>query len=188
MAAMEQKPIQPKEGMGAGAGSAAGAKTGGAGPKWSQWVWVLIALLVIGGFVYFLGKQEAKAPEESMEEEVMEGETDRTHAGPSLMWEFNPAGGNQLSGAPDVQVMLVVDGETHDLGTYPGSCMIVDGSGAWLLQEGEVTGVICWWNKKGTELGVFYQNGRYVVKKGAIEEGSGTVPSMRGNYEEMFTI
>jgi hypothetical protein len=166
-----------------------GAPTDGKGKGRSQWLWVIIVLLIIAGAVYFLGKGDAKAPapEPEGENSALQSENERK-TGPSLSWEFAPAGGDPETGAPMTKVMLVVDGESRDLGVHDGHCMIVDGAGAWTLSEGEITGVICYFAGAGTELGVFYDAGTYVVKQGVVEEGTAEEPGIRGEYEALFTI
>lgn len=160
------------------------------GGKGKQWAWLLVALVIIVGLIYFLGKGEsAHAPADGAALEEESGAMEKTSVGPSLSWEFAPAGGDSATGAPLTKVMLVVNGESRDLGTATGSCSIVDGSGTtWSLMEGEITGTICYFAGAGEEYGVFYDAGAYVVKKGSVEEGSAEVAGSRGGYEALFTI
>lgn len=172
MPGMEQKPNDAKK-----------------GGKMTQWFWILIVLLIVGGIAYLVGMKadKAKAPAPEVPEALMDSA--EVKRGPSLSWEFAPAGGDPATGAPLTKVTLVADGEARELGTATGSCSIVDGSGtSWSLSEGEVTGVICYFAGGGEEFGVFYDAGAYVVKKGVIEEGSAEEPGLRGQYEALFTI
>ena len=177
----------PTKPVGGGGGDKGGKKVD-KGATWQKWVWILVALLIVGGVVYFMGKNkaEAPAPEGVATEEAMLGAGDTR--GPSLLWEFASAGGDPNKGAPLTKVMLVINGETRDLGTAQGNCMIVDGSGTSALVEGEITSVVCSFGGAGTEYGVFYDAGTYVVKKGVIEEGTAEEPGMRGEFEALFTI
>ncbi|MGB4076260.1 MAG: hypothetical protein WBK28_00965 [Minisyncoccia bacterium] len=159
--------------------------TGGA--KWKQWFSLFVVLVLLGGGVYLFG-QSAKAPsrEEAGDTTLSTGATKKV--GPSLSWEFAPAGTDAATGAPETKVMLMVNGKLNELGIATGSCSILDGSGGWPLADGEVTGVICYFAGAGEEYGVFHEVGEYVVKKGVVEEGSSEEPGLRGEYNTLFTI
>ena len=108
----------------------------------------------------------------------------------SFEWTFAVVGGNPTSGADKTEVTLTHDGVVKVIGTYEGGCSVLGGEGAsgWPLAEGEVTAVICYWAGAGDEVGVFYENGVYVVKHGALEEGTAEEAGTRGGYETLFTI
>lgn len=165
-------------------------KGGATGKKAVQWFWILIVLLVVGGIVFMFAKKVGQEkPVPTAEQEHLQEKGAASSRGPSLSWEFAPAGGDPATGAPLTTVMLVVDGEVRELGTATGACSIVDGSSStWALAEGEITGVVCYFAGAGEEYGVFYDAGAYVVKKGVVEEGSAETPGFRGNYEALFTI
>lgn len=159
------------------------------GPKDKKnrsWMWVVLALIVLGALGYLLTNQKANAPlqeeNEEREESVIE-----TGDRPSFLWEFFPAGEDAQTGASRTQVSLSVNGEARDVGTFDGSCLVLNGS-AWELAENELTGVICWFAGGGDEVGVFYENGEYVVKQGVLEEGMEGEQGLRGNYEVLFTL
>ncbi len=156
--------------------------------KANKWLVPLIVVLVLGGIGYLLLNQSAKAP--SASEEALEGENaaeEQVGEKPSFLWEFAPAGGDGETGAPRTAVTLSVNGEARDIGTFDGSCLVINGS-SWELAPNELTGVICWFAGGGDEVGVFYENGQYVVKQGVLEEGAEGESGMRGNYETLFTL
>lgn len=152
---------------------------------WKQWgiLALVVALIAIGG--YMLGNGTAKAPSEAEEEDaaagaLQEGVESERYA---FSWEFAPAGGDGTTGAPFTKVALVTSGIAKELGTFTGSCSIVGVTDAWPLQTNQLTGTICSWDGEGVELGVFLENGAYVLKKGTLTEGAEGEGSVRGNYE-----
>lgn len=150
-----------------------------------SWWWVLGFLAIVGLISFFVGiKSESPQTENK---EVSDEATSQTN-NPKFEWEFSPAGGDPVTGAFKTSVVLLVEGEQHELGMYSGSCSVLGGDFSWERAPGEVTGVICYFAGAGDELGVFYENGDYVVKKGVIEEGSEETPSFRGNYETLFAL
>lgn len=108
---------------------------------------------------------------------------------PAFSWSFKDAGTDEASGVPHTEVTLVMNGTEYPAGTYEGSCSEIAGaSSSWELVAGEQTGVICWWAGGGTELGVFEENGRLVIKKGFLDEGGAETPGLRGNFELLFEL
>lgn len=161
-----------------------------------SWWWVLGAVVVIGLIAVFIN-MKGTSPEPK-DEGLLEAAAGTVSVKPSLEWEFAPAGGDPETGAYKTSVALFVDGERRELGVYTGSCSVLGGEESLRsLVEGEVTGVICWFAGGGDELGVFYENNAYVVKKGVIEEGplvrdpdalTAEEPGLRGRFETLFTI
>lgn len=79
---------------------------------------------------------------------------------------------------PQTQVTLVTAGEAHTIGTYDGSCAVMEGD----YLEHEVSKVICWFAGGGHEIGVFEEPGQVVVRVGEVDEGASGVPGFRGNF------
>ena len=102
-------------------------------------------------------------------------------------WTFTSAGEDEASGAPLTRVTLQAGDKTHEIGTYQGSCSEIKAS-SWGLVQDEQEGVICWWAGGGTELGVFQENGKLVVKKGAIEEGTAEGGGFRGDFKTLLEL
>lgn len=163
------------------------------GKKSSTWIYVLIGLVILGGLWYLLTqKPEGTALTGTESEEEQREDEENTNGGstlrsPSFLWEFSPAGGDSATGASRTEVTLSVNGDARTVGTFDGSCLVINGS-SWQLAENELTGVICWFGGAGDEIGVFYENGTYVVKQGVLEEGIEGESGMRGGYETLFTL
>lgn len=103
----------------------------------------------------------------------------------SIRWAFDPAGTE--GDMPLTAVSVIAEGRTYDAGTYAGNCFEIAGSG-WELLPGERSGAICWWAGGGTELGVFFENGELVVKRGVLEEGSGEIEAVRGDFSTVLVL
>lgn len=153
------------------------------------WWWVLGVIIVVG--VVVAGFQVGGNFGKPSVDVGLEGaavmsqqEAEVTH---SYSWEFAIVGGNAATGADQTQVTLTHDGEARDLGVYDGQCAIIDDT-RWTLMPGEITGVACTWAGKGQELGVFLENGSYVVKQAALPEGTTENPAPRGTFVTLFAL
>lgn len=89
---------------------------------------------------------------------------------------------------PNTGISLSVGDKTYPIGTFSGSCSEIGAQNSWSLYEGEKTGVVCMWGGGGFEFGVFEENGRFVVKRGDLDEGSAEVSSVRGNFQTILTL
>lgn len=147
---------------------------------------VVLALAAAGG--YWLYKDKSNEPlvikQEASSENKQESPQD-------LRWIFEDSGENQPSGAPLTKLSLEAGSKIYDLGTHEGSCSEIAGS-SWELLEGEVYGVICWWAGGGTEIGIFKEGEKLVVKKGVIrvgrEEGTVEDGGFRGEFKTLLEI
>ena len=154
-----------------------------------QWVGAGIVALALVGLGYFIVTNRAQAPAASTENDEAMLEAEGEEATHTFQWSFAIVGGNPTTGADKSQVTLTHNGESKVVGTYEGHCSVVgEPTTAWPLVANELTGVICYWAGAGDEVGIFYENGNYVVKHGTLEEGSAEVEGSRGNYETLFTI
>jgi hypothetical protein len=75
--------------------------------------------------------------------------------------------------------------KNYNVGVFDGSCAEVPFSE---LLKDEVDGVFCWWAGGGIELGVFNEGGKFVMKKGKVEEGTAEGNGFRGDFEVMFDV
>lgn len=137
----------------------------------------ILCLVGVGLFVFFA---RDTTPSSMPSDSSSEGP-------PEISWHFNDLGSDEMTYALNTEVMLEVDGKDYKLGTYTGSCFVIEES-AWELLENEITGVICWWAGGGKEIGVFKENGRSVVKIGDIEESTEETGGFRGNFRSLFEI
>ena len=83
------------------------------------------------------------------------------------------------------EVELVVAGVAVPIGTYAGSCNLIDGDIAKLL-PGEVSGVICTKSGDGQEIGVFSEGGKLVLKQGVVHKYDSGVS--RASFVELKKI
>lgn len=148
------------------------------------WWWVLgVVVIGVGGYFAFSMTKDV-APAASQEEVTQQPEAT---SDTSIRWSFGIMSEDSASGAPMREVSVAYKGQTHVIGTYQGSCSVVEDS-SWPLLENELTGVICWWAGGGTEVGVFYDNGKRVVKVGSLEEGTAEEAGFRGDFKQTLTL
>jgi hypothetical protein len=165
-------------------------------------LWAIIAVLAVALVVavFFLYPHPAAAPQAvscTMEAKMCPDGTAVGRTGPqcefaacptpTFAWTFKDMGTDGGSGAPKTEVSLAMNGKVFPLGTYDGSCAEINGS-SWKPVSGETTGVICWFAGGGTELGVFEENGKLVVKKGALDEGDAETAGTRGNFQLLLSL
>lgn len=140
---------------------------------------ILVALAIVGVQAY---KNEKSKPIIIKQE----GRSNQP-APPQLKWIFTSAGEDAASGAPFTKVTLQAGDKTHELGVYQGSCSEIKDS-SWGLLENEQEGAICWWAGGGTEIGIFKEGEKLIVKKGAIEEGTAEGGGFRGNFKTLVEL
>jgi hypothetical protein len=156
---------------------------------------IAVLLIVIAGGAYYWYTQKGGAAM------MQANETAGTQTGaetvtPSqdsigkhaVTWKFEKVSEAKDDGSPQkTKVTVTWDGKSHDAGTYEGSCAEIDGSNG-TLQEGEVSGALCWFAGAGDEIGVFAENGGFVLKHGEQQEPSGEGAGFRGNFKALLTL
>lgn len=105
----------------------------------------------------------------------------RPPAPPKYSWEFLQIE-EQADGIPRVSVQFWAGNKPRTVGTFEGSC---SASREDLLPN-ELEKVVCWYAGGGTEIGLFREGERFVVKRGDLDEGSAEVAGLRGNFEALF--
>jgi len=103
-----------------------------------------------------------------------------------VAWKFKDKG-ESTTGAPRTEVTLATNGKSYVVGTYDGSCAVVDGQ-SWKLLSNERSGVICWFAGGGVEIGVFEEGGGFVVKQGSLDEGDAENAGLRGGFKALFNL
>jgi len=107
-----------------------------------------------------------------------------------IAWKFTDKGSDQ-NGTPHTAVTAAIDNASYEIGTYPGSCREINGGGidGKGLLEGEVSGAQCWFAGGGDEVGIFVENGIFVIKHGELGEPqpSDNVAAFRGNFQTIAT-
>lgn len=106
---------------------------------------------------------------------------------PVVTWQFTSDKVDKKSGAPQTKVAFTMRGVSHDVGTEIGTCSDI-ASSSWQLLPNEKAGAICWFAGGGTEIGIFEEQNKLVVKKGQLDEGTAEEPGIRGDFKELFTI
>jgi len=166
--------------------------------------WILFSAVVLsglmGGWFFFADSPlEPLAPREACTEEAKIC-PDGTAVGrvapqcefascpaPVYNWIVSDTGLKSKSGAPLISVSLSLNGKEHRAGTYEGSCGEI-GDSNWPLFEGEQAGAACWFQRSGIELGVFEEEGRLVLKKARLTEGSTDAEIVRGTFETILEL
>ncbi len=93
----------------------------------------------------------------------------------AYQWRFVEWGTGER---PQTQVTLLEGGKSHTIGTYDGSCAVMDDD----YLEYEVSKVVCWFAGGGHEVGVFEEPGQVVVRVGEVDEGASGIQGFRGNF------
>jgi hypothetical protein len=84
-----------------------------------------------------------------------------------LQWKITDTTASSGTTTPQNEVALVVASVPVPIGTYAGSCNLVDGDTAKLLAN-EVSGVICTLHGDGQEIAIFSEGGKLVLKQGVV--------------------
>jgi hypothetical protein len=93
----------------------------------------------------------------------------------AYQWRFVEWGTDEN---PQTQVALVAGAKSYTIGTYDGSCAVMEGD----YLEYERSKVVCWFAGGGHEIGVFEEPGQVVVRVGDVDEGASGIPGFRGNF------
>lgn len=145
---------------------------------------IVLLIIIVGALVIYRPNLVTSIPGLS--------ETTTSQA-PTFMWKFADAGESTTTGATMTAVTLVTGARSYDAGSYLGTCtQIIPKSApdapAYLPQE--VSGIQCWFAGSGDEVGVFENNGTYIVKHGDLSEpdDSATSTAGRGSFTELTNI
>ena len=138
--------------------------------------WAVITIVVLGAVGYYWYQNNTSQLPTAMD-------TMPT----SYSWFFEGDGVNEDNQAPITAVTLTAGERSIDAGRYEGSCFVIETSD-WQLQAGEKSGVICWFAGGGSEIGVFEENGKIIVKVGDIDEGDAETPGFRGNFKTILEL
>jgi hypothetical protein len=138
---------------------------------------IIIILLIAGYFMLRADKRiQAPAPEVA----VTPAPSERTFA-----WRFTTTEESADGLPPRTDVALITNDETYDFGGFPGSCAEIAPEN---LLPGEVEGILCWWAGAGDEIGVFLEEGRYIVRRGFQEEPTAETEGYRGSFNDLVVL
>ncbi|MFA5876760.1 MAG: hypothetical protein WC880_00140 [Candidatus Paceibacterota bacterium] len=101
---------------------------------------------------------------------------------PVYNWIVSDSGSKNSSGAPLMNVAVSLNRKEYFVGAYAGACAEI-GVPEWPLFEGEKAGIACWFETTGTEIGVFDEQGRLVLKKALLSVGADGSSITRGAFE-----
>lgn len=96
-----------------------------------------------------------------------------------ITWSFSTEEAEGMN-PPQTEVTIKLPDESIVVGTYDGSCSQIAQE---QLLANELSGVLCWYAAGGTEIGVFQENGKTILKNGSVDEGSAEMEGFRGNFE-----
>lgn len=148
-------------------------------------VLILLAAGAVGFWAYDSGRMTAPA-EQTAQPVVPPAATPAAPpAAPGkLTWTFTAVAtaGDPMSGPKTVVTLTAENGGKKYEAVHAGNCSVIETS-AWRLLANEKTGVICWEPGGGTEIGIFEENGKLVVKTGSIEESTDETDGFRGNFK-----
>ncbi len=124
--------------------------------KWPVIAAVAIVIILAGWFAYYSFHTQP------LVDQTLRGQ---------FVWNFEivPAAGAQ---ATTTVVVLRIAGVDLPAGAYPGECNEINGNSVAYL-SGELSGVICRSGANGTEIGVFKDSDKLVLKRGAITTEGG---------------
>ncbi len=134
---------------------------------------VVVALVIAAGAWWYFMMGGSAAPAAS---------APATVTAQDVSWQYADMG-EDATGIPQTQVSVTISGKTSVVGTYQGSCSNVS-----TLADGEVSGTLCWYAGGGKEIGVFNEDGTFVVKVGDQDEGTAETPGVRGDFKTLFEI
>ncbi|MBC7836441.1 hypothetical protein H7X87_01540 [Acetobacteraceae bacterium] len=140
--------------------------TSGLGRSWSSYRTGIIALilLVLAGGAWYLSHNLRNAQSSVLQEQ--------------FSWTLTAA--TSTTGTQTAVVLRIADVDVP-VGTYRGTCTVVDGV-TWKLIEGELAAVICQKETGGTEIGVFSDSsGTLTLQEGNVV-GTDPATAERGDF------
>ncbi|MES2134859.1 MAG: hypothetical protein V4449_01280 [Patescibacteria group bacterium] len=164
---------------------------------WSFFV-LAVSMCAIGAWIFFESPHSPASQVASCTEEakicpdgraVMRGGPACEFApclAPVYNWIVSDTETKSRSGAPLINVALSLNGKEYQAGTYEGACAEI-GDAEWPLLIGEEAGAACWFGATGIELGVFEEQGRLVLKRAVLKEGTNS-EIVRDNFETLMKL
>lgn len=141
-----------------------------------------MVLAILGGAAYYYveNKQAVGTP---VGGEAAMGDR---RAMPDVEWDFKDNGYDESKFANTTTVTLTVDGTSHDVGTYLGSCSELSESER---PEGAIAASLCWFAGVGDEIGLYInETDQLVVQKREIGEPTAESPEFRGSLETVIRL
>ena len=167
-----------------------------------QWAFfsLIVCIGIFGAWFFFVRTPEVVVPHATScteEAKICPDGSTVVRAGPACEfamcavpvynWIVSDSGSRSHSGAPLINVSLSLNGKEYSIGTYEGACAEI-GVPEWPLLGGEKAGIACWFENAGTEIGVFEEQGRLVLKKAPLAVGADGSSITRGAFEMIRRI
>lgn len=101
----------------------------------------------------------------------------------SVRWNFHKERGGSAFGTA---ISLEMNGRNYEAGAYTGECLEKRN----YFLPGEIPPyVLCWEGDIATEIGVFKEGDKYILKKGIWEKGEDEAhPAFRGNFNILLEL
>lgn len=143
---------------------------------------IILLLALIGGAAYYYMEHRPEVNPSGMEET---SEADRRMM-PAVEWSFRDNGYDESKSADTTTVTLTVDGTSHEVGTYLGSCAEVAESER---PDGAISAALCWFAGAGDEIGLYIGAAdELVVQKREIQEPTAESAEYRGALETVIRL
>ena len=142
----------------------------------------LAAITVLLAAGYFMLKVDKRIQAPTRPEASVSDPANQTR---TFAWRFTTKEGTEDGLPPRTDVALITNGNTYDLGGYPGSCAEITSAN---LLPNEVAGVLCWWAGVGDEIGVFFENETYIVRRGFQGEPTPESEGYRGSFNDLVVL
>ena len=148
----------------------------------------LFAILVVAALLgagYYNGVGQGGATVLAHDMDVMETADDTHEQAVKSSWTFAEAG--EKDGVPQTRVSYDVHGTITAVGTFEGHCADMKDS-AWTMRDGAADGAVCWFAGGGTEIGVFHEGDKHVIKTAILDEGTAATAGIRGEMTTLLAI
>lgn len=141
-------------------------------------VGLIVLVLVLAGGAYFLLPQTSP--------DAGQGAPLQKRKAPEISWNFTDNGYDEAKYADTTKVTLTVDGVSHDVGVYLGTCNELSGTER---TDGALSAVLCWFAGGGDEIGVFVEEAeQLVVKKREVQEPTAETPEFKGEFSTLLAL
>jgi hypothetical protein len=145
-------------------------------PQKIVWILILVAIIaLLGGLI--------KQKENTDLGDTGAVDTRDVGGSSSYEWEFKDLGSKDYEG-PQTEVVLKSGTKEYSLGKFSGDCAVQNID----LLPNQESRVICWWAGAGSEIGIFIENGKRIVKVGDVDEGDSETPGFRGNFKVLMEL
>jgi len=101
-----------------------------------------------------------------------------------IVWSFVEKEESDGLNPPRSEVSLQIKDKKYSAGIYDGSCATQNTE----MIINQISRTICWWAGGGTEIGVFVEDKKTVLKRRPVDEGSAEYPSFVAPFEVLLEL